>query len=406
MKKVLSLLTSLVMAASLTAALPASATSYFENDSVTTATAVSLNTTYGINYGTDASYETDFYVKVTLPSNGYVSITANRPIIDQEYKDMAIEIYNSQGTLITKDRTNTVTSAAVNFRTGLKKGTYYVNILNSFSTYDEENDVTTLFRVDFTADNYCEMEPNDGITTATPIALGKTYKGFVEPDGEYDDYYKFVVPTTRKVRIYIGNYQTIQSNNGWNTFFDLFKAGDTYETRITSYTGPYSYNSSVYKFNLANNSIKVASNGTGYIDKYLTAGTYYLVVTSFLDFNAAYSINVSNMPASSTVTPVPITKPTSNKPAQVTGLKLKKGGKQTAKIVWKKVSGAKGYQVKYSTTKKFKKAKTTTKNVKAKKITLKKLKKNKYFVKVRAYKKVNGKKVYGAWSSILKLYRL
>ena len=71
-------------------------------------------------------------------------------------------------------------------------------------------------------------------------------------------------------------------------------------------------------------------------------------------------------------------------------------------ICWKKVAGAKGYQLQYATSKKFKakKTKSTTKT----KYTVKKLKKKKtYYVRVRAYTLSNGKKVYGKWSSVKKV---
>lgn len=68
-----------------------------------------------------------------------------------------------------------------------------------------------------------------------------------------------------------------------------------------------------------------------------------------------------------------------------------------AKILLKKVNKATGYQVKYSTSKKFKKY--TTKKYKKNKFTIKKLKAGKkYYIKARAYAKVNGKTVYGKWS--------
>lgn len=68
-----------------------------------------------------------------------------------------------------------------------------------------------------------------------------------------------------------------------------------------------------------------------------------------------------------------------------------------ATVTWKKVEGAKGYQICYSASKKFTSKKQIT--VKKNKVLLKKLKSGKtYFLKVRAYK-VNGKKkVYGKWS--------
>ena len=77
-----------------------------------------------------------------------------------------------------------------------------------------------------------------------------------------------------------------------------------------------------------------------------------------------------------------------------------KGRKLTAS--WKKASNADGYQIQYAPNKKFKKAKSQT--VKSTSVKLKKLKKKTtYFVRVRAYKTVDGKKVYGKWSSVKKV---
>ncbi len=85
--------------------------------------------------------------------------------------------------------------------------------------------------------------------------------------------------------------------------------------------------------------------------------------------------------------------------------KLTKANK-SFKATWKKVSGVKGYQIQYSTSKKF--TKKTTKSVTIKKNkttskTVKKLKaKKKYYVRIRTYKnvKLNGKtiKVYSSWT--------
>ena len=77
-----------------------------------------------------------------------------------------------------------------------------------------------------------------------------------------------------------------------------------------------------------------------------------------------------------------------------------KGRKLTAS--WKKASEADGYQIQYAPNKKFKKAKSQT--VKSTSVTLKKLKKKTtYFVRVRAYKVADGKKVYGKWSGVKKV---
>ena len=82
----------------------------------------------------------------------------------------------------------------------------------------------------------------------------------------------------------------------------------------------------------------------------------------------------------------------------VTRIKRKK-----ATVVWKKVAGANGYEVKYATKKNFKKAKTVKVAATKGKVTLKKLTANKkYYVKVRAYKMHRGQKYYGAYSKVKK----
>ena len=89
-------------------------------------------------------------------------------------------------------------------------------------------------------------------------------------------------------------------------------------------------------------------------------------------------------------------------PVKVPKVKIKKATKKRRakklKVTLKTAKGVKGYQVMISTSKKFKKAKV--KNYKKAKFTIKKLKANKkYFIRVRAYKVVNGEVYYGKWSN-------
>lgn len=96
---------------------------------------------------------------------------------------------------------------------------------------------------------------------------------------------------------------------------------------------------------------------------------------------------------------------TVTKPAKVKSLKAKNVKKKKVTLTWKKVSGAKGYQIQYSLKKKFPSKKTTKKTTTKRKLTIKKLKKKKtYYFRVRAYKKkANGSKVYGKWSKVAKV---
>lgn len=110
-----------------------------------------------------------------------------------------------------------------------------------------------------------------------------------------------------------------------------------------------------------------------------------------------------------TLQPKP-TKPTSSpktndttqtKPPKVSKLSVKKDGKKKLWVSWKG-EDVSGYQMQYALNKIFTKRKKT-KNTSISSSILKNLKsEKKYYVRVRAYKKVNGKKMYGAWSSVKK----
>lgn len=113
-------------------------------------------------------------------------------------------------------------------------------------------------------------------------------------------------------------------------------------------------------------------------------------------------------PVTTPSTTQPTTKPSTTKNTKTvkpkkTSIKKLSKGKKKFTVTWAKVSGVKGYQIQYSSDKKFKKnnkSVTVTKQ-KTTKATVKKLKsKKKYYVRVRTYKTVNGKKIYSSWSKV------
>ncbi len=92
----------------------------------------------------------------------------------------------------------------------------------------------------------------------------------------------------------------------------------------------------------------------------------------------------------------------SYKPGKVSKLKLKNVKGKKLKVSFQKVKNADGYEIQYGTSKKFKKAKKLQ-TVK-KSYTVKKLKKKKtYYVRVRAYRQVDGKTYYGLYSAVKKI---
>ena len=74
------------------------------------------------------------------------------------------------------------------------------------------------------------------------------------------------------------------------------------------------------------------------------------------------------------------------------------------KLKFKKIAGAKGYEIKYSTSKKFgQKGNKKRLRLKTLQKCLARLKKKTYYIKVRAYKVVEGKTYNSKWSSVKKV---
>lgn len=91
-------------------------------------------------------------------------------------------------------------------------------------------------------------------------------------------------------------------------------------------------------------------------------------------------------------------------PSKVSSITVTTPKSKTIKIVAKKHPTVSGYQYQYATNKSFKNAKTLKGNSTQTSKTISKLKsKTYYYVRVRAYKVIDGKYYYGKWSSIKKI---
>ena len=87
-------------------------------------------------------------------------------------------------------------------------------------------------------------------------------------------------------------------------------------------------------------------------------------------------------------------------PAKTSLRSVKSKTAKQATVTWKKAKSISGYQISYSQNSSMKKAKTLTVKDSATRATLKELvSKKKYYVRIRTYKVVSGKKYYSKWSS-------
>ena len=168
------------------------------------------------------------------------------------------------------------------------------------------------------------------------------------------------------------------SYNSNKLSWNKVKGASGYEVlRATSKTGTYKL-------------VKTITSGStvSYTDTKLATGkTYYYKVRAYrtVDKKKVYSSY------SSVVSAKPVLKTPS--------VKLTSGSKK-ATIKWEKISGASGYEVYRATSKsgKYSKIKTITKNSTVSYVNSSLTKNKTYYYKVRAYRTVNGKKIYSSYS--------
>lgn len=337
--------------------------------------------------------KTDF-LKVDVPQSGKINFTT------EGSEEFGIYIYPSN------DLSSNITYFHTYYNRNLGKayddtdsiylvsGTYY------FKVSGYSNNSYTISTT-FTPANESFAESldvnNDIIGNANPIALDTTYNGMLAENDEVD-FYLFTVPSgTQIINISADNgiAFSVYSTNGNEL------AGQWYAT-VNSSTGRADGSESVS----------------------LDAGTYCLKISySYAGFYS-FSINSPHQHAynySYTVAPTYTTKgydifacscgdsyATNYTPVKKLG-KVKLNSVSSVKkkhsiiAKWNKKSHASGYQIYYSRNKNFKKtvAKVLVSGGKITSYKGKNFTKGKtYYVKVRAYKNVDGKRVYGKWSVV------
>lgn len=312
----------------------------------------------GKNYTVTWKYGVPNVNKITLNKKGLLTITASK-VTNKTLgmRDMNVAVYDVNGKIVWECRDEGDNSNP-SFYVGLNAGTYYVTVASSYISY-VEGKVTT-YSFEFAANQYIETENNNTKEMATPIKTDVTYtgylgSGFSVTDDNTDGYdvYKVRLVKGKKYRL-VSTATKGTTLSNWCT--KSVAVDDTFESN---------------------------SAGKDYVAPY--TGDYYICVWNYSNEQYKYTIQlctVSNYPSKTSITSLT-------------------RGKKSFVVKWKKVKCS-GYQIQYADNKKMKKA--VTKAIKKSgtvKYQAKKLKaKKKYYVRVRAYKTVKGKKYYSGWSKI------
>ncbi len=404
------------------------------------------NKVWHTRYWTYENYDEECYNKIVVPSRGYITFVIEKPIDDDgEMGSYDLSLYNSKGVVIWEgDRSSDIDvfNDYYTHKIGLAAGTYYMNIDASFYVSSYSDHVTTKYRFIYTATSSYEIEDNGTLEKATAISLSKKYSGIIE-EGSFDyDYYKINLTKGKKYTVKIGGYKS-----DW--YYDFYNPNQENEY----------FTSEDYDWYYGKESIKNNTLTWSFTAK--KSGYHYISVSGWEEEDLAYSILVEaqKTPLSKCKVSLSATSYTYNgkvKTPSVTvknpsGAKLTKNssytvtyatgrknvgkykvtikgkgnytgtktlyftinppkttvskitaGKKSIKVyVGKKTAQVTGYQIQYATNKNFKSAKTKIiTSYKTTSTTLTKLTSKKtYYVRVRTYKTVSGKKYYSGWSA-------
>ena len=394
MKRVVSLILSVVMLFSITTVVDFSA-SASQGENVNDPYIMTVGqTTVG---GFDKKTEQTIFYKLELEQSGLLVLDFKSEIESAVFKIYDCNVGNgfAEKAMFTNPNYGRIQE---NMQYFLESGTYYISIRNLYLS-------TGTFYLDSSFVPYSETFPENDITNnntidgANEIGFNKQYVGIKEYNNF--DFYKFNMPYKSKIKVTMNIKTTI--GNVDICLIDRY--GKTQETKsLFSNNGILSGEVS-FPVEAGINYLKIG----GTTNLFRTDGIYNFKMSIFCDheYNRVYK------------TPTYFEKGYTQFICKVCGYSYKK---YVDKLQLNKpsinsvTSGVKklnvrlnanyysydGVQIQYSTNKKFSNSKTSSTKKASK--TIKGLKKKKkYYLRVRSYKKVNGKKVYSKWSTVRKV---
>lgn len=227
------------------------------NSSKAKADPIELNTDYTGNILN--LNDTDWY-KFSVDEDGYTELSFTHDTIDSSSIYWVVSLYKNDGTTLVSSITSDGKTETSKFpKISLESGNYYIKVACSSYNFSSEN---YNLRVNFTADNTWETEPNDKKTEANPIEENTVYTGTIM-NGTDNDFYKLTLDEAKVLNIDFEHDTTDDSGVYW--IVGLYESDGT--TLINS-------------FNVSGNQAAVKNTSIS-----LAAGTYYLKVSPRNEYN-------------------------------------------------------------------------------------------------------------------------
>lgn len=426
------------------------------NDSAATANTVKNGKNY---YGSTISSSDKDYYKIKMSKAGYLQIKFGHKNSQSTASCYNVVLYNKDNSEIYKFTNTGTETSYTSCKLGLDVGEYYVCVSQASTLYTGDYTICLTQK----AASGWETENNGDWASADNIQVGKAVKGVITGYSSDEDYYRFTLTKAQYINFSLAHEKINDAGRSW--YVTLYNAntkrGYQDYDHIYSYAGSTYTESSAVKLSRGTYYLKVQAFAKNAVDKEYTlcvnkignkktsvtsvkstaynklkvswkvvpAAASYQVYRStkkdgdYQNIKTIDSVGTSSWTDSSVKTgktyyyKIKVVVKTQNGnqtsgfsnvksakavPAKTT-LKAKASNAKNVKLTWSKVKGANGYEIyrsnskdgKYSKVKTISKGSTTSyKDGKLKKSTT-------YYYKIRAYRKVDRKKVYGSYSSVV-----
>ena len=427
------------------------------NDSAATANTVKNGKTY---YGsTSSSSDTDYY-KIKMSKAGYLQIKFGHKNSQSTASCYNVVLYNKDNSEIYKFTNTGTDTSYTSCKLGLDAGEYYVCVSQASTLYTGDYTICMTQK----AASGWETENNGDWASADNIKVGKAVNGVITGYTSDEDCYRFTLTKAQYINFSLAHEKINDAGRSWYvTLYNANgkRVSRKDDDHIYSYAGSTYTESKAVKLSKGTYYLKVQAFAKNAVEKEYTlcvnkienrktsvtsvkstaynklkvswkvvpAATSYQIYRSTAKDGDYQNIKTINSVGTSSWTDGSVktgktyyykiktvvktqngeqtsgfsnVKSAKAVPAKTT-LKAKASDAKNVKLTWSKVKGASGYEIyrsnskdgKCSKVKTISKGSTTSyKNGKLKKSTT-------YYYKIRAYRKVNGKKVYGSYSSVV-----